>query len=454
MQTTAPLFAIEDKVIARPRRQVAHPVIAATEDDLTGIAGVSLWGELLDRLGLVAEADRRVLRPIGPGGYSGGECYRVVVETQLAGGDFVSDRSLLAGEATMRLRGEHVLPSGTTLFRFLAGADLGRVKRTQLVNASVLRRAWAMGAGPGPGILTIDPDATYVDTYGKQKEGSKFSYKGEVQMSPLVGVVGETGDVLAIRARGGNASPRKKLASFLDECVAAIPEPWRSSRQLWIRIDSAGYSRAVIDAATAHSAAFSITCVQDKKVRAAIYALATDPEATWVPALRADGELAGSELAECRYSLGGRELAMIVRRQRKSVGSQLAFDDLGGWRFHAIVTNIPAIFCDIATIEHHHRLRGGAPEEAIRQLKHDFGLNHAPLQSFLGNWCTPSPPRSPTTSPAGSASSPCPRSSGPVGASACASPSSTSPHVSRDAVARSISGSRGPIPTHARSSLR
>ena len=55
------------------------------------------------------------------------------------------------------------------------------------------------GPGPGPGILTIDPDATYVDTYGKQKEGSKFSYKGEVQMSPLVGVVGETGDVLCIR---------------------------------------------------------------------------------------------------------------------------------------------------------------------------------------------------------------------------------------------------------------
>jgi hypothetical protein len=58
--------------------------------------------------------------------------------------------------------------------------------------------------------LTIDPDATYIDTFGKQKEGSKSSYKGEVQMSPLVGVVGESGDVLAIRARGGNGSPRRQ----------------------------------------------------------------------------------------------------------------------------------------------------------------------------------------------------------------------------------------------------
>jgi hypothetical protein len=82
------------------------------------------------------------------------------------------------------------------------------------VNRDMLRRAWAMGAAPAPGILTIDPDATYINTYGRQKEGSAFSYKGEVQMSPLVGVVGDTGDVLALRARGGNASPRKKLGQL------------------------------------------------------------------------------------------------------------------------------------------------------------------------------------------------------------------------------------------------
>jgi hypothetical protein len=91
--------------------------------------------------------------------------------------------------------------------------------------------------------------------------------------------------VLAVRARGGKASPRRKLASFVDECVSAIPGPWRSSRQLWIRIDSAGYSRAVIDAAISHNAAFSITCVKDKKVRETIYALQANPGTTWVPAL-------------------------------------------------------------------------------------------------------------------------------------------------------------------------
>ena len=198
---------------------------------------------------------------------------------------------------------------------------------------------------------------------------------------------GETGDVLAVRARGGKASPRRKLASFVDECVLAIPGPWRSSRQLWIRIDSAGYSRAVIDATISHNAAFSITCVKDKKVRETIYALQANPGTTWVPALGADGKLFGSEIAETTYRFGERTLRMIVRRQRVHAGDQLSFEDLDGWRFHAIVTNVAPVLCDAASLEHHHRLRGGAPEEAIRQLKEDFGLCHAPLENFFGNWC-------------------------------------------------------------------
>ncbi|MHB1536121.1 MAG: hypothetical protein ACYC1D_16220 [Acidimicrobiales bacterium] len=58
--------------------------------------------------------------------------------------------SLLRDEATQRLRGSHALPSHTTLYRFLAGADLGRVTKTMAVNRDMLRRAWAVRGGPGP----------------------------------------------------------------------------------------------------------------------------------------------------------------------------------------------------------------------------------------------------------------------------------------------------------------
>ena len=41
MKTTAPLFEIEDRVIARPLRRVAPVAVEASEDNVTGLADVN-----------------------------------------------------------------------------------------------------------------------------------------------------------------------------------------------------------------------------------------------------------------------------------------------------------------------------------------------------------------------------------------------------------------------------
>ncbi|HMA46006.1 MAG TPA: hypothetical protein VKP11_02165 [Frankiaceae bacterium] len=232
---TGLLFDVEDPVLARPARPVPTPVVSGSEADLTPVAGVVLWGPLLDRLNVVAEADRRGLRSIGPGGYSGGACYRALVETLLAGGDFLSDRALLADPATAALRRGNPLPSVATLWRFLAGADLGRVSKAAATNRVMLRRAWAAGAAPEGTRLTIDPDATRVATYGPGKQGSTFARTGQSALSPLVGVCGETGDVLAIRARGGVARPTtggRWARSSTSACARCRPRPESGSSKL------------------------------------------------------------------------------------------------------------------------------------------------------------------------------------------------------------------------------
>jgi hypothetical protein len=379
------VFDLGDRLIRRGRGGVPNVAVEVGEDSVTGVAGAVLWGPLLDRLNVVGVADERGLRPIGPGGYSGGQCYRAIVETQLAGGDFVSDRSLLADEATARLRGAHVLPSTSTLCRFLGGADLGRVAKAAATNRAMLGRAWALGAAPPPGLLTIDVDATFMHTYGAGKEGSAFHYSHEIGLSPLVGVCGETGDVLALRARGGSAYVGRALGSFFDECVTAIPAEARDRYQLWFRTDSAGFNHEVFDAAERHGAFFSVTARQNPNIRAHIEAVATDPVTCWEPAIDSDDEVTDTTITIGRRS-GVRTFRMIVRRQRTRAGDQLSFDDLDGWRFQAVVTNMPSMWATAAQVEHHHRLRGGAPEEAIRQLKDDFGLNHAPVANFFGNW--------------------------------------------------------------------
>lgn len=385
MNATGLLFDVEDDVLACPKRSVPKPVVAESEGDLTPVAGVALWGPLLDRLGLVAEADRHQLRPIGPGGYTGGECYRALSEILLAGGDFLADRALLADPATAALRGANALPSVPTLWRFLAGADLGRVAKAAAVNRAMLRRAWAAGAAPEGERLTIDPDATRVAVYGRGKEGSAFSRTGQTALSPLVGVVGETGDVLALRARGGAANDGRAMGSFIDECVSAVPAGARGRYRLWIRVDSAGYQNQVIEAAERHRADFTVTAKQYLPVANRIHALATDPDTGWVPALGRE-TATGSQIAETTTTLLGRRLRLIVRRQPRSAGEQLAIDDLDGWRLHAIVTNIEPERLSAAEVEAHHRLRGGVPEDTIRALKNDFGMIHAPVQPFFGNW--------------------------------------------------------------------
>ena len=220
----------------------------------------------------------------------------------MAGGEFLSDRSLLEG-ATEQLRGAHAFPSHTTLYRFVAGADFGRAQKAAAVNRTMLARAWAWGFGPDGGMVTIDPDATLVDTYGPQKEGSRFSYRGETGLSPLLGVCGETGDVLAVRARGGNAHPGRDLAGFIRECHAAIPGPVWATKSLWVRIDSAGYQHDVFRTCEQLGAVFSITAPQRSNIKTFVHALAGDRSTVWVPALNAEGER-GSEIAETIIEIG------------------------------------------------------------------------------------------------------------------------------------------------------
>lgn len=388
VKATSRLFEVEEPVDVRPRGGVPEPVVEASEEDLTPLAGVALWGPLLDRLGLVGLADDVGLRQVAANGFSGGECLRALVETMLAGGDFLTDVELLRDDATSMLRGGRALPSHDTLWRFCDEAtDLGRVAKAGKVLRRLIARAWGLGAAPDPGVLTIDPDATLVQTFGPTKQGCRFGYVyGQVGLSPVVGVFAETGEICAVRNRGGNANPGRGIDSFVDECVSAIPKERRGDYQLWIRVDSAGYSKKVVGAAERHQAWFSITAKRNERVCRAIYELHTDPDTVWRRA-KGDERRRGSQIAECDFVFAGRTLRLVVRRQ--PVGSngdaQLSFDDVDGWRFHAIITNITRQARTAVNVEAHHRARGGVPEDAIRQAKNDFGLNHAPLSNFFGN---------------------------------------------------------------------
>ncbi len=91
---------------------------------------------------------------------------------------------------------------------------------------------------------------------------------------------------------------------------------------------------------------------------AVFHALAADPATVWTPALGRETEQ-GSEVAATTTTLLGRTVRLIVRRQPKAAGDQLAIDDSEHWRLHAIITDVGPERMSAAAVEAHHRLRGG-----------------------------------------------------------------------------------------------
>lgn len=144
--------------------------------------------------------------------------------------------------------------------------------------------------------------------------------------------------------------------------MAAVPTGARGRYRLWIRVDSAGYQDQALAADECHQADFSVTARQYQyaPVAAVFHALAADPATVWTPALGRETEQ-GREIAATTTTLLGRTVRLIVRRQPKAAGDQLAIDDSEHWRLHAIITNVGPERMSAAAVEAHHRLRGGIP---------------------------------------------------------------------------------------------
>ena len=82
-----------------------------------------------------------------------------LVASALAGGDCIDDADVLRTGGTAGAIG-CVVKAPSTLGTFLRSFRWGHVRQLDRVSRELLVRAWAAGAGPGDGPLTIDLDST------------------------------------------------------------------------------------------------------------------------------------------------------------------------------------------------------------------------------------------------------------------------------------------------------
>ena len=262
-----------------PRNHPDRIQIAFDDPRLVANAGLLLPVTLAQHLGLREVVDSHVDLRDAPGRANPGDKLLTLVASALAGGDFIDDADVLRTGGTAGAIG-CVVKAPSTLGTFLRSFRWGHVRQLDRVNRELLSRAWAAGAGPGEGPLTIDLDSTMCETYGLAKEGARHhGYTGQRGYHPLLAIAAGTGEVLMSRLREGRANTVRGAAHFLRETVGRVRHAGARG-QLTVRADSGFYAHALVAVCREMDVRFSITIRQHARLRELIEAI---PEEDWTP---------------------------------------------------------------------------------------------------------------------------------------------------------------------------
>lgn len=348
------------------------------DERLVADAGLLLPATLVQHLGLKGLVDEHLDLGDAVGRANVGDKFLSLVLSALAGGDCIDDADALRAGATDRVLGFRV-KAPSTLGTFLRSFRWGHVRQLDRVSRELLGRAWAAGAGPGDGPLTIDLDSTICETYGLKKEGATHHAYTHVRgYHPLLAVAAGSGDVLMARLREGRANTIRGAAHFLTETIGRVRAAGATG-PLTVRADSGFYGHAVVAACRAKGVRFSITTRSNPGIRRAIETIDDD---AWVPIPY--WHAGGADVAETTYTpfadrADAVPVRLIVRRVRPIPGSQLAlFTD---YAHHPFITDRDG---DTLELEADHR-RHAEIENAVRDLKYGMGLDHLPSGRFAAN---------------------------------------------------------------------
>ena len=352
--------------------------VAFDDHRLVANAGLMLPATLALRLGLGELVDRHLDLGDAPGRANTGDKLLTLVASALVGGDCIDDADALRSGGTASILGCTV-KAPSTLGTFLRSFRWGHVRQLDRVSRELLARAWAAGAGPGDGPLTIDLDSTICETYGLSKEGARHhGYTGQRGYHPLLAVAAGTGEVLMARLREGRANTARGAAHFLRETVGRVRYAGATG-QLTVRADSGFYTHAMVSVCRKTDVRFSITVRLSQSLRNLIEAI---PESDWRPIpywMEGGADVAEIEYTPFRSQTGAAPVRLIVRRVRPTPGSQLAL--FANYSYHAFITDRQG---DALELEADHR-RHAEVENAIRDLKYGVGLNHLPSGRFPAN---------------------------------------------------------------------
>lgn len=356
-------------VLSAPRR-LDQIRVEFNEPRLVSDAGLLLTATLAERLGVEELVEESVWLPYGtPGAALPGRKAMTLIHGMIAGADSIDDMDLLRAGSTHAVLGHRVM-APSTLGTFLRAFSFGHVRQLDRVMDVSLARAWDAGAGPGDGLpLVIDIDSFLGEVFGYDKQGAGYGYTHRFGYHPLLATRSDTGEVLHIRLRKGQANTQRGASRFVDELLARVRRAGHHG-QIVLRADSGFENHKLMAVLHKQGVEFSIGAKQSKTIRALINQLPVD---AWVPVpdYPKGGE---AQVAEVPF----KSWRLVVRRTRLTDPEQLAL--WPDWRHHCFLTNrqVPLLVADVDHRDH------AQIEQVIRDLKTQ-ALAHFPSGSYSAN---------------------------------------------------------------------
>jgi hypothetical protein len=342
--------------------------VSFDDERVVSDAGIALVAMLAKRLRLERLASRWVrLRPDRPGAHNAGRKVMALIYAMLLGADSIDDCELLRAGRTRRLLGGW-LPAPSTLGTFLRAFTFGHVRQLDRVLAESLTRAWRAGAGPGAERLVVDLDSFVGEVHGYRKQGVGFAYTKQRGYHPMLATRADTGEVLHVRLRKGQAASPRGALRFAQELIARVARAGTGGEKL-LRADAAFWNNKLMARLEGAGWSYSIGITKQAPIAKAI---ATIPECGWrtLDDYPEEGE---AQIAET--TLAGKR--MIVRRTRLLGAQAELWPD---WRHFPFLTNRSE---PIEVVEAEHR-QHAIVELTIRDLK-DQALAHFPSGRFGAN---------------------------------------------------------------------
>lgn len=243
--------------------------LGTTQKPLSVDAGLALAYGMSESLNIPEILNDEIQVECRAAGYPEAEHILALSASIFQGDDFIGDLGVLReDEVSKVLIGRDQTPDPTTAGDFYRRFYAGHV----------LQFDWAMARIFGEvcrhrkevTCFTIDLNAKVNLVYGDQKQGGAKSYNGINSLQQMYAFVHETDELIHAQLRSGNTHPGGKAIPFLRRLLKKIPF---QIQKVYLRSDSAIYSRQTVDFCEASGWEFTITVDQTQRLLAVINGL-------------------------------------------------------------------------------------------------------------------------------------------------------------------------------------